>query len=124
VRLAPYRTIGIARAVLWAPALERLPLSEVSIRAPPECCIAGADGQPWRCRSAWLLAFQLDSADVLARGFRIALANEKHGGGRRVLPYGVKPPPAEGAVCKDAHYHASRRDRAQPRLRRVASGRG
>jgi len=25
--------------------------------APPECCIAGADGQPWRCGSAWLVAF-------------------------------------------------------------------
>ena len=22
--------------------------------APPQCCIAGADGQPWPCRSAWL----------------------------------------------------------------------
>jgi hypothetical protein len=25
--------------------------------APRECCIAGADGQSWPCRSAWLVAF-------------------------------------------------------------------
>jgi hypothetical protein len=25
---------------------------------PAGCCIAGADGQSWPCRSAWLLAFQ------------------------------------------------------------------
>jgi len=32
---------------------------EAAVRAaPPECCIAGADGQSWSCRSAWLLAFQ------------------------------------------------------------------
>jgi hypothetical protein len=35
--------------------------------APPECCIAGADGQPWRCRSAWLLAFQRSSEGQLRR---------------------------------------------------------
>ena len=29
--------------------------------APPECCIAGADGQPWLCGSAWLVAFQTGS---------------------------------------------------------------
>jgi hypothetical protein len=23
--------------------------------ALPECCIAGADGQPWPCRSTWLV---------------------------------------------------------------------
>jgi len=35
---------------------------EASVRsAPPECCIAGADGQPSPCRSARLLAFQLGS---------------------------------------------------------------
>jgi hypothetical protein len=26
--------------------------------APPECCIARADGQPWPCRSTWLVAFR------------------------------------------------------------------
>jgi hypothetical protein len=26
--------------------------------APPQCCIAGADGQSWPCRSAWLVAFR------------------------------------------------------------------
>ena len=25
--------------------------------APRECCIAGAYGQSWPCRSAWLVAF-------------------------------------------------------------------
>jgi hypothetical protein len=29
--------------------------------ASPERCIAGADGQPWPCRSAWLLAFRTSS---------------------------------------------------------------
>ena len=29
--------------------------------APPDCCIAGAEGQSWPCRSAWLLAFQSSS---------------------------------------------------------------
>jgi hypothetical protein len=29
--------------------------------APPECCIAGADGQLWPCRSAWLVAFRSSS---------------------------------------------------------------
>ena len=29
--------------------------------APPHCCIAGADGQPWPCRSAWLVAFRTRS---------------------------------------------------------------
>jgi hypothetical protein len=29
--------------------------------APPECCIAGADGQPWPYASVWLLAFQRSS---------------------------------------------------------------
>jgi hypothetical protein len=29
--------------------------------APPECCIAVADVQPWPCRSAWLVAFQRSS---------------------------------------------------------------
>ena len=33
--------------------------------APPQCCIAGADGQSWPCRSAWLVAFQ---RGCLARG--------------------------------------------------------
>jgi hypothetical protein len=28
---------------------------------PAGCCIAGADGQSWPCRSAWLLAFQTSS---------------------------------------------------------------
>jgi hypothetical protein len=27
------------------------------ISAPGECCIAGADGQSWPCRSAWRVAF-------------------------------------------------------------------
>ena len=31
--------------------------------APPQCCIAGADGQPWPCRSAWLVAFQAGSRE-------------------------------------------------------------
>jgi len=38
--------------------------------APPECCIVGADGQPWPCRSAWLVAFQstpLERLDPTAR---------------------------------------------------------
>jgi hypothetical protein len=29
--------------------------------APPHCCIAGADGQPWPWRLAWLVAFQTSS---------------------------------------------------------------
>ena len=37
---------------------------------PPECCIVGADGQPSRCRSAWLLAFRWISGDVGRRGAR------------------------------------------------------
>jgi len=31
--------------------------------APPKCCIAGADRQPWPCRSAWVLAFRRGSLD-------------------------------------------------------------
>jgi hypothetical protein len=31
------------------------------VSAPPQCCIAGADGQPWPCRSAWLVAFRSSS---------------------------------------------------------------
>jgi hypothetical protein len=31
--------------------------------APPECCIAGADGQSWPCRSAWLVAFRSSRLD-------------------------------------------------------------
>jgi len=41
--------------------------------APPKCCIAEADGQPWPCRSAWLVAFPtssvgsvIDAADAAA----------------------------------------------------------
>ena len=30
--------------------------------APPQCCIAAADGQPWPCRSAWLVAFRCSAA--------------------------------------------------------------
>jgi hypothetical protein len=40
--------------------------------APTECCIARADGQPWPCRSAWLVAFRtrsLTSPDVADRDF-------------------------------------------------------
>jgi pimeloyl-ACP methyl ester carboxylesterase len=29
----------------------------------PECCIAGADGRPWPCRSAWVVAFRRGSLD-------------------------------------------------------------
>ena len=39
--------------------------------APQECCIAGADGQPWLCGSAWLVAFQSSSvgeSDGVDRG--------------------------------------------------------
>jgi hypothetical protein len=35
----------------------------------PECCIAGADGQPRPCRSMWLLAFREREPD----GRQIAL---------------------------------------------------
>jgi len=31
--------------------------------APPKCCIAGADGQPWPSRSAWVVAFRRGSLD-------------------------------------------------------------
>jgi hypothetical protein len=31
--------------------------------APPQCCIAGADGQSWPCRSAWLVAFRSSRLD-------------------------------------------------------------
>jgi hypothetical protein len=31
------------------------------VGAPSECGIAGADGQPWPSRSAWLLAFRSGS---------------------------------------------------------------
>ncbi len=30
--------------------------------APQQCCIAGADWQPWPCRSAWLVAFHRNCA--------------------------------------------------------------
>jgi hypothetical protein len=39
--------------------------------APPECCIAGADGQSWPCRSMWLLAFHSGSVVRDAPDFRI-----------------------------------------------------
>ena len=32
-----------------------------------ECCIAGSGGQSWPCRSAWLLAFQSESATTFRR---------------------------------------------------------
>jgi hypothetical protein len=31
------------------------------------CCIAGADGQPWPCRSAWLVAFRTSSLGRVKR---------------------------------------------------------
>jgi hypothetical protein len=44
--------------------------------APPGCCIAGADGQPWPCRSAWLVAFRWGSLavapEIPARLLRLA----------------------------------------------------
>ena len=33
-----------------------------AVTAPMESCIAGAGGQPWPCRSAWLVAFHSESA--------------------------------------------------------------
>jgi hypothetical protein len=33
------------------------------VSAPPKCCIAGADGQPWPCRSEWVVAFRRGSLD-------------------------------------------------------------
>jgi hypothetical protein len=49
----------------------RLPWS-----APPECCIAGADVQPWPCRSAWLLAFRRRSLGAAGHaGWRFSLGD-------------------------------------------------
>jgi hypothetical protein len=79
-----------------APALARLPLAELSSpgdageaaalalatqefvangggrswSAPPQRCIAGADGQPWPCRWAWLVAFRRSSLRRLFRRSR------------------------------------------------------
>jgi hypothetical protein len=38
--------------------------------APPECCIAGADGQPWPCRSAWLLRSEGGASPTFDGDFR------------------------------------------------------
>jgi hypothetical protein len=44
--------------------------------APPQCCIAGADGQPWPCPSAWPVAFHSSSPIADAAGFRSYLRAE------------------------------------------------
>jgi hypothetical protein len=36
-------------------------------RPPSACCIARADGQPWPCRSAWLVAFRTSSLGRVKR---------------------------------------------------------
>ena len=83
-RLAPLRAMSAAR-IWWPPLSEGSSPGDVSEAAalvlvvqefvangggrpwsaPPQCCIAGADGQSWPCRSAWLVAFQ---RGCLARG--------------------------------------------------------
>ncbi len=35
--------------------------------APPECCIAGTDGQPWLCGSAWVVALRPSSLGRVKR---------------------------------------------------------
>jgi hypothetical protein len=41
-----------------------------SCSAPPQCCVAGADGQPWPCWWAWLVAFRGSSLRRLFRRSR------------------------------------------------------
>ncbi|MFZ0977156.1 MAG: hypothetical protein WAN22_33375 [Solirubrobacteraceae bacterium] len=52
-----------------------------------ECRIAGAEGQLWPCRWAWLLAFQLDS-DVDAPGSFLFLGREHHPARPELVPSG------------------------------------
>ena len=53
--------------------------------APPECCIARADGQSWPCRSAWLVAFRAGSPSTGGPRRSLTRANPRVSPTRRFL---------------------------------------
>jgi hypothetical protein len=56
--------------------------------APPECCIAGADEQPWLRGSAWLVAFLCESlvrCETPASDFRLLWMRKRAGAFRPQL---------------------------------------
>ena len=56
--------------------------------APPECYIAGAEGQLWPCRWAWLLAFLCESlvrCETPASDFRLLWMRKRAGAFRPQL---------------------------------------